>query len=79
MTNNYNDKFVIKQNQMPSDIIYGITMLYNNENYIYLELNASTANVSVYTSESMKETVLSLEAELIKTMHDVINKVSGSG
>jgi hypothetical protein len=69
-----------KEKTINSDIIYGIDMLYKNEtNYIYLKLNASTTNISVYTPETMKEIVLSLETELIKKMEDVMNKVKGSG
>jgi hypothetical protein len=69
-----------KENKINSDIIYDIDILYKNEtNYIYLELNASTTNISVYTPETLKEIVLSLETELIQKMNDVMNKVSGSG
>jgi hypothetical protein len=64
---------------MPSDKIHGINMLYKNKDCIYLKLNASTTTISVYTSESMNEIVLSLEAALIKKVHDVLNQVSGSG
>ena len=36
----------------------------NTDKYIYIKLQASTKNICVYTSETMKETILSLETEL---------------
>jgi hypothetical protein len=41
-------------------------MAYKHTCCIYKDLNVSIQNISIYTSESMKEIVLSLETELIK-------------
>ena len=48
-------------------------------NYIFKELNISTKHISAYTSEAMKETILSLEDELHSKIIDAIDKAQGSG
>ena len=47
--------------------------------HIFLNLNVSTKNMSVYTPETMKESVLSLETELYTKIMETIDKVKGSG
>ena len=48
-------------------------------NYIFRDLIVSTKNKSVYTSDTMKETVLSLEAELNNKITKAIDEAGGSG
>ena len=48
-------------------------------NYSFMDLYVSTTNISVYTPETMKETILSLENALDKKIKDAIAKLVGSG
>ena len=47
--------------------------------YIFINLNVSTKNSSVYTPESMKEAISSLEDELFSKIMNPTGKVRGSG
>jgi superoxide dismutase len=53
--------------------------LHNNPNCIFIKLNISTNNILVYTHETMKELILSLEDELNLKINKAIEKVKGSG
>ena len=48
-------------------------------NYMFKDLIVSTKNKSVYTSDTMKETVLSVETELDKKIQAAIEAVEGTG
>ena len=48
-------------------------------NYIFKDLIVSTKNKSVYTPDTMKETVLSLESELDKKLEAAKEAVEGTG
>jgi hypothetical protein len=54
-------------------------MAYKYSHNIYKNLNVSTKNISVYTSDTMKEIILSLEKELIRKLDAAIEASTGSG
>ena len=48
-------------------------------NYIFKHMIASTKGITVYTPDTMKETILSLESELNRKVFDAIANAVGSG
>ena len=48
-------------------------------NYMFKDLNVSTKNISVYSPETMKEAILSLEDELDDKLKKAIANIEGSG
>ena len=60
-------------------ILEGEDRAFEGYMHICITLNVSTKNLSVYTPETMKASVLSLETELKPTNDDTIEKVKGSG
>jgi hypothetical protein len=54
-------------------------MAYKYSYNIHKDLNVSTKKISVYTSDTMKEIILSLENELIEQIAAAIEAAKGSG
>ena len=48
-------------------------------NYIFINLHRSTKNITVYTPDTMKETILSLKSELVVKIEKAIEEAGGSG